>query len=273
VKAFGREDTKLLLLTRECSESFPATPAVLITHEINLYNTAQFHGIPSHLCTGFPIDGLKLDRVRIKDWDQVLRDVQASIKEESVVFEATLTEYKRAPEWLGAPSLVIAQGRGTMYDGSKNRPFLWTIPFYPQNILSAPESQAGQSMDLPSVHLDFLGEDDLGQSLFDGVADMLSDCANISFGERKPTLQNPVSVMEMFTYLDCVNRKATSFDLEGLRQFVQGTGDLDIYWLEAILALEDDVAQQVGLFQGLIMALQQCWVIGHTYTFRFIPSK
>jgi hypothetical protein len=274
LKAFGRSDAKLLILTKECAQSFESTPVILETGEVNLYNELQMNGIPCHLCTGFPIARLKEVDEKIGDWNQALKDMQVTTKQSSIVVEATLTTYKSAPKWLGTKSLIIAEGYGTMYDGKKNRSFLWTIPFYPQNIISIPKSSEENTPDLPSIYLDFLGEEDFDQNLFDGIADRLSDCTNPSFEEGKPTLQNPESVMEMLLYFEYINREGISEQaLETLRQEIEESEGLIHYWTDWILNSESDEHEQTACLEGFIEAIKNCWKIGQTYKFSFIPPK
>lgn len=267
VKTFGRSDTKLLILTKECSQSFETSPVIFVTAEVNLYNMAQMHEIPCHFCTGFPIESLREVTEKIRDWNQVLRDIQVTTKQNSIVVEATLTAYKSAPQWLGTKSLIIAEGYGTVYDGKKKRSFLWTIPFYPQNIISIPKSSE-KKPDLPSMHLNFLGENDFDQNLFDGIADRLSDYTNINFTEGQPTLQNPESVMEMLIYIWCISEQG----LERLRQEIKESGGLTHYLTGWILNSEDE-DERIARLEGFIEAVNECWKIGQTYKFSFIPNK
>jgi len=273
VKTFGHADTKLLILTKECSQSFETTPVTFLTAEVNLYNMAQMHEIPCHLCTGFPIENLKEVTEKIKDWDQVLRDIQVTTRQNSIDVEVTLTDYKSAPKWLGTESLMVAEGYGEVYDGNKNRTFLWTIPFYPRSIISSQKSSQENTADLPSVYLDFLGDDDFNQNLFDGIADRLSDCANIHFEEGKPTLQNPESVMEMLLYMEYIFREGVSEEaLEKLRQEITESEGLLHYWTDWILGTEDE-DERTACLEGFIEAVRGCWEIGQTYKFSFIPNK
>jgi len=149
VRAFKRSDTKLLLLTKECHQLFESTPVTLITGEWNLSNAVQMQGVPCHLCTGFPIEGLKEAAALTKpvDWDHELGEIQDKIIKNSIVVEATLTDYKSAPGFLDNCPPIIAEGYGTVYDGNKSRSFLWTLPFYPKNLISSPKSSEKTTLD------------------------------------------------------------------------------------------------------------------------------
>ncbi len=274
VKVFRSSDAKLLILTKECGQSFESTSVILVTAEVNLYNESQMNGIPCHLCTGFPIESLKEVDEKIGDWNQALKDMQVTTKQNSIVVEATLTDYKSAPQWLGAKALIIAEGYGVMYDGNKNRSFLWTVPFYPQNIISIPKSSKENTPDLPPIYLDFLGEDDFDQNIFDGIADRLLDCTSPSFEEDKPTLQNPESIMEMLIYFEYINREGMSDGaLEKLRQEIEESEGLIHYWTDWILNSESDEHEQTACLEGFIEAVKNCWILGQTYKFSFIPPK
>lgn len=204
LQAFRRSDTKLLLLTKECNQSIASTPVIMVTRDANLFNEAQMNDIPCHLFAKFPIEGLQevIERSRLKtvDWDQVLEEVESLVKQKAVAIEVTLTSQRCAPSWLMThnKSLVIAEGHGVMRDSTKNRSFLWTIPFESLAALTSISESSEKSVpDLPTIYLDFLDGDDIEQELFDDIADRLLECTHIDFSheEHPPTLQNPKSVM------------------------------------------------------------------------------
>ncbi len=277
VRAFKRSDTKLLLLTSECHQVFKSTPVTLVTGELNFSNAVQMQGVPCHLCTGFPIEGLKEAAAITKpiDWEQVLEEIQSDTKQKAIIVEATLTAQRSAAPWLmlvtGGKRFVIAEGRGVMRLGSEVRPFLWTIPFYPQTLGPRSSDDKGLS-DLPSIYLDLFGEQ-IGQDLFNAIADRLSDCTNFSFEEGTPTLQNPESIMEMLLYFEYLYRKGMSEKaLERLRQEIEESEGLIHYWTDWIVDLEDE-DEQTACLEGLIVALNNCWKIGQTYTFSIIEEQ
>lgn len=279
VRAFKRSDTKLLLLTRECHQLFKSTPITLITGEWNLFNVVQMQGVPCHLCTGFPIEGLKEAAAITKpvDWDQVLGEIQSDTKQKAVVVEATLTAQRSAPPWLmlltGTKRFIIAEGRGVMRIGNEVRPFLWTIPFYPQTLEPRSSDDNEGLTDLPSIHLDFFGEDNFGQDLFDSIADRILDCTHLTFEEGKPTLQNPKSVMEMllsFKYRFRMDGAETF--MERLRQEIKDSEGLVHYWTDWILNIEDE-DERTDCLEGFIEELNNCWEIGQTYTFSIIRRE
>lgn len=273
VNAFKRYDTKLLLLTRECSLLFQLIPVILLTGDVNLFNVAETNGMACHLCNGFPIKDLKIVRQPV-NWDSVLGEIQAKAIENSIGVEATLTDYKSAPQWLGAKTLMVAEGYGVMCDGKKSRSFLWTIPFYSQNILSIPKPSKENNPDFPSIYLDFLGEDDIDQNMFDGIAGRLVDCINPSFEQGKPTLQNAESIMEMLIYFEYINREGISEEaLEKLRQGIQDSEGLIHYWTDWILNSKNDEDEQIACLEGFMEAIKSCWKIGQTYKFNFMPPK
>ena len=270
VKAFGRYDTKLLLLTRECSLLLQPAPVILLTGEVNLFNVAETNGIVCHLCTGFPIEGLRIASQPV-DWDNVLEEIQVATKQNSIVVETTLTNLKSSPK-----SLIIAEGHGTMYDGKKHRSFLWTISFYPRNMISNPIKYTdNKATDFPSIHLEFLGEDDFDQNLFDGIADRLLDCANISFEEDKPTLQNPESVMETLVFYEYLAKNIesnTNGTFDQLWHEIEESEGLIHYWTDWILGKEDE-DDRTACLESFLQGLKNCWKLGQTYKFSFIPSK
>jgi hypothetical protein len=270
VNSFHPSDVKYLLLTRECVEKLP-TPVIMVTGEINLFNIAQANGVPLHLMDGFPLETPNEVNEAIKLWNRGLRKMQVSAKRDSVVVDATLTNYNLAPEWLGAKSLIVAEGNGVLHDGKKIRPFRWTVPFYPRYIITDHEPSHKDAPELPSIHMDFFGEP-IDQSLFDGIADRLSDCATIHFEEGKPTLQNPESIMEILLYFEYLLRNPTPENaLEELKQDIEKSEGMVHCWTDWILALEDE-DERTATLEGFIEAISGCWKIGHTYKFSFVPN-
>ena len=160
-----------------------------------------------------------------------------------------------------------------MRAGNDVRPFLWTIPYYPQTIeIRSSDNDEGLT-DLPPIHLDFFGEDDFEQDLFNAIADRLLDCTNLTFEEGKPTLQSPRSIMEMLLYFEYLLREGMSEGaLEKLRQEVRESEGLTNYWTDWILDTGDE-DERYGCLQGLIEALNNCWEIGQTYTFGIIGAQ
>ena len=229
--------------------------------------------MPFKLCTGFPIEGLKEAAAINKpvDWEQVLGEIQNDTKQKAVVVEATLTAQRFAPPWLmlltGTKRFIIAEGRGVMRVGNEVRPFLWTIPFYPQTLEHRSSDDNEGLTDLPSIHLDFFGEDNFEQDLFDAIADRLLDCANLTFEEGTPTLQSPESIMEILIYMEYLFRKGVSEEaLERLREEIKESEGLIHYWTDWILDTEDE-DERLACLEGFIEALNECWKIGQTYTF------
>ncbi|MBI4283772.1 MAG: hypothetical protein HY663_04810 [Chloroflexi bacterium] len=279
VKAFHRSDAKFLLLTRECNQFIPNIPTLFVTSEYNLFNIMEANGIPSHMFESFPISGIEeviKDSLRKPiDWDKELADMQVATKQNSIVVEATLTDYKSAPNFLDKCPPIIAEGYGTVYDGNNPRSFLWTIPFYPENIISSPKSSEKTTLDPQlgyPIYLDFLWGDEPKQDIFDGIADRLLDCTGPSFEEGKPTLQNPESVMERLLYFEYITREDVSEEaLEKLRQEIEEAEGLIHYWTDWILNSEVDEDEQAACLEGFIQAVKDCWKIGRTYKFSFIP--
>ncbi len=240
----------------------------------------QANGIPSYMFEGFPMSGIeeiiKKGLGKPIDWDSMLADTQVTTKQNSIVVEATLISYGSAPKWLGKGSLVIAEGYGVVYDGNKNRSFRCTIPFCPNNIISSPKSSEQTTLDSQLVYplcLDFLGGDEPQQDIFDRIANTLWDCTNPSFEEGKPTLQNPESVMEMLLCIEYMCRVDVSEEaLERLRQEIEESGGLTHYLTDWILGLEDE-DERIACLEGFIEAVRNCWKIGQTYKFSFIPNK
>ena len=277
VRAFKRSDTKLLLFTRECHQLFKSTPVTLITGEWNFFNAVQMQGVPCHLCPGFPIEGLKEAAAITKavDWDGVLREIASNTKEKAIAVEATLTARGFAPSWrvIDSKRFMIAEGHGVMRAGNEVRPFLWTIPYYPQTIEPRLSGDNEGPTDLPSIHLDFFGEDDFGQDLFDAIADRLSDCSNLTFEEGRPTLQSPQSIMEILLYFEYLLREGMpEGGLEKLRQEIKESEGLVNYWTDWILDIEDE-DERYACLEGFIEALNNCWEIGQTYKFSIIRGQ
>jgi hypothetical protein len=269
VKAFGRYDTKMLLLTRECSLLFEHTPVFLITGEVNLFNVSEANGIACHLHSGFPIEDLKIV-TRPIIWDQVLDKIQDEITEKSIEVELTLTDQKSPPPWLreGSKQRIIAEGQGVVHDGKKNMAFLWSVLFYPKNFASSMEPTGETASDIPPIHLDFLGENDIKQDLFDSIADRLLDCTEPGFEARTPILQNPQSTMEMFLFSEFTREGRPQDELEKIEGAIVGTDEdfVEDAWIDLIL----DNDQQFDIFVRFVQAIRRCWSIGHTYKFRIM---
>jgi hypothetical protein len=278
VSAFKRSDTKLLLLTRDCHQLFKSIPVTLITGDRGLFANIQMQGVPCHLFNGFPIEVLETAAATKKpvDWDQVLDEIQGNARQKAVTVEATLTVQKLAPPWLTflthAKPFMIAEGCGAVRFDDEVRPFLWTISFYPQTLDLSSSSDNEVLADLPSIHLDFFGKDDLEQDLFDAIADRLSDCINMSFEEGTPTLQSPQSIMEMLIYFEYLEENGMSEGaLDSLTQEIKDSEGLIPYWTDWILRMENEDEQYASL-ETLIAALNNCWKIGQTYTFSIIKG-
>lgn len=279
VDVFKRSDTKLLLLTRECHQLFKSIPVTLITWDWSLSNIVQAQGVPCYLCSSFPIEGLREAAAITKpvDWDEELTEIQAKIVKNSIVVEATLTAQRSAPPWLmlltGTKRFIIAEGRGVMRIGNEVRPFLWTIPFYPQTLEPRLSDDNEGLTDLPSIHLDFFGEDNFGQYLFDAIADRLLDCANLTFEEGTPTLQSPESIMKILIYMEYLFRKGvTETAKESLRQEMKESEGLTHYWTDWVLSTEDE-DERYACLEGLIEAMNNCWEMGQSYTFSIIREQ
>lgn len=273
VDVFKRSDTKLLLLTRECHQLFESTPVTLLTGDRDLFNIVQAQGIPCHLCSGFPIEGLEEAAATATpvDWDKELGEIEAKIAKNSVVVEATLTARRSAPPWLAlsmsTKRLTIAEGHGVVRLGKEVHSFLWTIPFYRQTLEPRASDDIEEVTNLLPIHLDFFGDDTFDQDLFDGIADRLLDCTNLTLEEGEPTLQSPQSVMEMLLYFEYLLREGASEGvLERLRQEIKESEGLKNYWTDWIIFI-DSRDERRACLEGLIGALNNCWEIGETYTF------
>lgn len=275
---FKRSDTKLLLLARECHQLFRSIPVTLLTGDRDLYNIVQAQGVPCHLSGSFPIKGLK-EAAAITtpvDWDKELAEIQAKIAKNSIVVEATLTAQRSTPQWLtlltSTKWFIIAEGRGVIRIGNEVRPFLWTIPFYPQTLEPRSSDDEGLT-DLPPIYLDFFGEGNFDQDLFDAIADRLLDCTNLTFEEGTPTLQSPQAIMEMVIFFEYLAKNGMSAGtLDNLRQEIKDSEGLIPYWIDWILNMEDEDEQYASL-ETLITALNNCWKIGQTYTFSIIRGE
>jgi len=283
VKAFKRSDTKLLLLTKECHQLFESIPVTLVTGESNLFNAVQMQGVPCHLCSTFPIEGLKEASAMTKpvDWEQIINEIQSDTKQRAVEVELTLTAQGYAPEWLtrfaNTTGVMVAEGHGVVRVSNDTRPFLWKVFYYSQTIgLWTSNENKEKLPDLPTIHIDFQGYD-VDQDLFDDIADRLVDCANIKFEEGTPTLQSLESIIETLFFLDYTFENAESVTSientkEALRKEIRDSEGWINYYTNAILNIEDENDRFAHL-NGFIQAINDCWKIGQTYKFSFIPNK
>jgi PIN domain len=270
VKAFGRYDTKMLLLTRECGLSFERIPVFFVTKEFNLFNVAEMNGISCHLHKSFPIENLKIGR-KLLNWDKVLNDIQDKIKETSFEVEATMTVQRTAPEWLSeGQEQIIVEGQGVVKDGTKNFPFLWTICFSPGNFTTSLNPPKQGTSDLPWIHLDFLGYDDFEKNLYDSIVDRLLDSTSPNFEEHTPILQTTKSLNEVLLYYELSKNIKSKKELKKICDFVEKTGDPEAGWLELIAGTDLDYFQVVKVFLHVTETFDRCWSIGEPYHFRVV---
>lgn len=277
VRAFQRSDAKLLLLTRQCHEMYKSTPVTLLTGEVNFFNVVQMQGVPCHLWTGFPVQALREATAAAKavDWDQVLGELMSDVKDRAIAVEVTLTARRLAPSWLttGARSFMIAEGCGVIRTGAQIRTFLWTLPYYPLRLQPPSGGAGGHSVDLPLMHLDFLGEDDLGQDLFDAIADRISDCTALLPDDEGPTIHSPRSVMEMLAYFEYLSDEGPSqHALGNLLQEIHNADGLAGYWTDWLRTMRSAEDRYASL-RTLMDALVDCWEIGETHTFSVIMGQ
>jgi hypothetical protein len=268
VKAFGRSDTKLLLLTKENSQMVETVPVIFVTSESNLFNVAQMNGVGCHLFTGFPIEKMTEIIEKIKDWDSALEQIQMTTKNHSMEVDLTLTSQAIAPQWLDTDvcSLIIANGRGVLRDKNTTLPFLWTVKYSERTLEYTSSRKQGQSQTLPSINLDFFGLDDFGQRVFDAIGDRLLQCMIPNFEEVSPILQSPEGIMEMLLYHLYEQEDRPKDFVEQQKTEIEVTeGDA----LEPFL-LEKMVDADIQCYIDFIRILQRCWTIGYTYKFRII---
>ncbi len=277
VTAFKRSDAKLLLLTKECHQLVRSIPVTLVTHDANFSNVVQMQGVPCHLCEYFPIQGLKEAPATAKelDWDQVLTNIASDIQDRAIHVEVTLTARGLAPSWLkpGDRSFMVAEGHGVVRTGAEIRTFLWTLPYYPLR-LQPPSGDAGTgSAELPLIHMDFLGEDDLAQDLFDAIADRLSACEDLLPDEHGPTVHSPRSVMEMLAFLEYISTEGPSHNaLSDVMQEIASAGGLADYWTDRLRTM-GGTNERYACLQTLMEALDNCWEIGETHTFSIVMRQ
>lgn len=113
-KGFHHADLKMLLLTKECSQSLSVAGVALLTCDLNLSVVTRNNGIPCRHCAGFPVDGMKATRSPV-DWDRRLEETQEEIRSRAITVELTLTSQRIAPPWLAfgtCGSFAVAEGRG-----------------------------------------------------------------------------------------------------------------------------------------------------------------
>lgn len=279
VSAFKRADAKLLLLTRECHQTFQSLPVTLLTGDGNFSNQVKIQGVPCHLVYSFPIEELKEANALSQpiDWKQVIDGVDTNTKEMALTVEATLIAQRLAPKWIdlvtGTKRFMIAEGSGTVCADNYVRPFIWTTLFYPQTLEKQSSDDNEGLTELPSIHLDFFGKDDFEQELFDAIADRLIDCTSINFEEGTPTLQSPQSIMEILIYMEYLYKKGASPNaLERLKNEIKESEGLIHYWTDWILNTQDP-DDQISCLEGFIEALNECWKIGQTYTFSIMKKQ
>ncbi len=285
VKAFGRFDTEFLLLTRECNQFIPNIPTLFLTGDNNLFNVMEPNEIPSYMFESFPMSGIKevIKKSLRKpiNWDHELAEVQATIRRRSVEVELTLTSKKCMPKWLQGvgeySQILLAEGYGVIH-GHKTGDirFLWTLPFEPYNL----ESASAKSTDidyLNKANLDFLGyEQQISEQLSETLAKRISDCA-IPFAsiEGLPTVQDPISVMELLLVIDYFfkreNSKTFGDAAVKLKDEIKAAGrSLVKFWVEWILKYqeEDNI-----LLDSFVDAISSCWSIGNTVKLTIISDE
>jgi hypothetical protein len=278
VSAFKRSDAKLLLLTRECYQTFQSIPVILLTGDGNFSNQVKMHGVPCHIVYSFPIQVLSESNALTHpiDWKRIIDGMETNAKEIAIVVEATLLEQKLSPSWTKLVNYgqryIIAEGTGVVRGDNFVRPFIWTTRFYPQTLEKRLSDDDKYSVDMPSIYLDFFGEDDFDQDVFDAIADKLLDCTTIQFAEGIPTLQSPKSIMEILILMEYLHNVGITPDAkENLLKDIVESGSLVNYWSEWILNTED-TDEKFACLQGFVEALNECWEIGQTYKFSIMKN-
>lgn len=278
VNAFGRPDTKLLLLTRDCHRRFQYSPATMVTKDRSLFLLAETQGIPSCLWTGFPISGLRESAAMAKpvDWNGVLEQINERIRQNAIPVEVTLDGQSVAPDWIStisvSRSFAVAEGHGIMRRSQRHWPFRWTVCYYP--ILPSSEDQVDDKdgvVDFPTVHLDFSGEDNFEQDLFDAIADYLLECALPKVEEGMPTFQSPEVLLETIARIFHLNEsvndpRSPEEKRAAFAQELAEEGGLVEFWSEC-------VAHTPGYVDKLLVALANCWRPGQTYVFSILPRE
>lgn len=274
VKAFGASDTKLLLLTKECSLELPSIPVILMTGEYNLFNVAQMNGILCHLCAGFPLEGLQAavetSKFKSVKWEHVLEEIQDDSRHKWPSVDLTLVRKGFAPFWYdpGSTSLIIAEGRGVLHDGSKDRPFLWMVPYFPiVATLTTEEYLREERQGNPDLwaQVDFLDAQAVDQRTYDAICHRLLECTSgISVNGDPPTLQDPESVWtEIYRSLPESNEDASGESGEStLSEQSESTTNHILMWFE-----DGREINQTDLANLIILAMRNYWKIGQTYRF------
>ncbi|MBN2076530.1 MAG: hypothetical protein JW762_13355 [Dehalococcoidales bacterium] len=271
VEAFDRSDTKLLLLTRECSETFTNTPVVFLTADNSLFEIFHMNGVPCHLCTGFPMEIREFLKPKPINWEQVLDEIQEKTEQNSIEVEVTLKSKKVLPDWLvdDSHSMMVAEGWGVIRDKAENISFLWAISF---GDLSAnnPESSEDNSVLKISQHLDFLGAESVDEYIIKAIAEKLANLVIPNLSEATPTLQNPSVVIEYLLVSEYSEEGKSQEEIDSLERIIVDTDGeyLADGWIDLIL--DYDQSEIVHRVFRIIRAIKSCWQIGDKYTFRIL---
>lgn len=306
VDAFGRSDTTMLLLTRECHELFVTTPVTLLTGETNLFNIVQMQGLPCHHCSGFPVTGLKEAAAvtKLMDWDQVLEDIQSDTKQNAVVVNLTLTSLRQGvPDNVSTGEVNLgAEGYGMISRGAEKWPFLWAVDSLSEDDSLAYIYEVALNMEDQGdswkewLRLNFMGEHEPGQDILAEIASYFAETLLFSpyNTEGEPTLRDRESVMEAvlesqftdehifellkpleaFEDLDEWFAHVRELSKEAVAMFadeMDKLGGVTNFCIEYISNQSDD--KRTAFLTTLFQAMGNCWKIGQTYRFSILPDK
>ena len=271
-KAFTSSDSTYLLLTKECAERL-TTKVTMLTGDKNLFNVAQANGIPLRPFTDFPVETpIEVTEATIYLGREFQKMNQAT-KENSIEVQVTLLVKKCEPyNWPeDIDSNIIAEGRGIMRDSSKNRPFIWSLPY---NEMIFTDSIIEPTLEImrynTEMNLDFMGCNDFDQELLlPAIAERLSDFTN-PYNQTGPILQSSASIIYSLLLSEYDKDGKATDDLRRDIESTQGSilENTLLAWLK-----DKDASKKAEIFQRFTDRILRLWNIGETHVFRIMIDK
>ena len=198
--------------------------------------------------------------------------------------------------------LRFAEGIGLIYDGGtgKSRRFGWCLPYeelgtsipYKGSSLSDWSDEINKSTNDDQLTVDteketfqlefYLGHGtlDVSEKVIELIIDRIHNCSDpLAYFIDMPTLQSPKTVVELILWLQLA-RPFLGSDIEGIMQrnvnYVENFNnfiEFGVNWLaltDSIGDIEIDAEENVS---DVLRAIERCWSIGETVTFKIIPSS
>jgi hypothetical protein len=290
-RSLGKLNTQLVMLGREIIQKVPGISVVLVTRDQQVFNALQLVDIQSHLFRGFPLN-LNVEHsnpAKDRDWDQILKIIQAEAEKKLVELSLTLTKKSIPPSWLTLARnqrTLIAEGKGILHF-TQELHFTWAALFgqwdfpdsdvrssSPSSILKPAISDSGDGEWIPGkVHLEINGNSNsMPSHLYQKVVQTILKCASpMAYIEDLPTLQEPLAILKQFLIFEYAfqeRRLQGDIKPQDLAEMESRLKDEDnllnwaYFWLHErqVKTEETDIS-----FTEFLHAVGSNWNIGNTF--------